>query len=602
MHGFLYSGDISETFVATFIEDKSILESIENFGNIKGKISNRHDFEIIDNSNFKLFLFGNVINFNETIKEFNIQKNNKQNLDYNVFFSHLNGSFIGILLDKNNLELRIYVDRNGLSKLYYYSEKQSIFFSTRIKKLGKILDLQVSNESLNQIFGFGFVLGDRTPFKSVKQLKRGEFLTIGDEKITKSRYHDLNLDDFNYEDESQLETELYRLWSNAIKNQVHNHDSLLIPLSGGLDSRAILAESVKHVPLEKITTLTFGALGSYDYEIGNAVSSYFGQKHYNLEVENRVGLDDLFLTFMDSEGMIDPFPNMPMLSSLRNIKNKSVISGYIGDFLVGGHNPQELVRKKIKNRTDLIWLSKYIIRNNARYSNNNSCVYEENLQENISEELHSYWPRYDDASKIYFLWFLDNHCSNWSFYKVFRFREDCVYLSPFLDNDLLDFLIKLPAKYRNKQNLYRKMLQKRYSELFTLPTKNNYGYGLGISENFLFYKKFEVALRDCLLSFIVKYINADCFKEEYLLKKPKTLQIERFNRDSNYIDYNLKIRKDKDFRRILHLLNKSLGKNIKNEDIGKLFSASITPKSPLFSNVKTIMQFYFLKNLSQSWR
>ena len=53
----------------------------------------------------------------------------------------------------------------------------------------------------------------------------------------------------------------------AFENVSEGHH--IVPLSGGLDSRAILGGLLDAGLKDQITTVTFGTLGTWDYDIGS---------------------------------------------------------------------------------------------------------------------------------------------------------------------------------------------------------------------------------------------------------------------------------------------------------------------------------------------
>lgn len=54
---------------------------------------------------------------------------------------------------------------------------------------------------------------------------------------------------------------------------------VFVPLSGGIESRMILAIALEHLPASEVATYTYGVPGTMDFEFGNAVARRAGTRH-----------------------------------------------------------------------------------------------------------------------------------------------------------------------------------------------------------------------------------------------------------------------------------------------------------------------------------
>ena len=105
-------------------------------------------------------------------------------------------------------------------------------------------------------------------------LKFGYFL---DYKNSNYSFDFSNINKNKYKDftEEKLINIGIKLWKNAIRNQFDEKEMNVVPLSGGLDSRAILATLSEITDPSKIYTYTFGSPGTWDFEIGNYIAKIF---------------------------------------------------------------------------------------------------------------------------------------------------------------------------------------------------------------------------------------------------------------------------------------------------------------------------------------
>lgn len=117
------------------------------------------------------------------------------------------------------------------------------------------------------------------------------FLTYGYFPNYRPKYNPEKVDkiEVNYTSYSDLQSQFYQVFDTVIKETIESipKDKLIvIPISGGLDSRAILAVALKHVNPNRIRTYTFGVKGSYDFEIGQQVAKKVGIHHDAIELNS----------------------------------------------------------------------------------------------------------------------------------------------------------------------------------------------------------------------------------------------------------------------------------------------------------------------------
>ncbi|MCK4306005.1 MAG: hypothetical protein KAY24_17330, partial [Candidatus Eisenbacteria sp.] len=111
----------------------------------------------------------------------------------------------------------------------------------------------------------------------------------------------------------------------------------IVPLSGGLDSRAILGGLLTAGLKDRITTITFGAPGTYDLEIGRYVARRMGLRNELIDL-TQVPLKQQFLQETVSEGaawtwLFDGFYQRQIAK--RFGKEVTFWSGYMGEALTG---------------------------------------------------------------------------------------------------------------------------------------------------------------------------------------------------------------------------------------------------------------------------
>jgi len=101
----------------------------------------------------------------------------------------------------------------------------------------------------------------------------------------------------DFDDQQKLIEIGVKYLKKAIESRVESNNTYIVPLSGGLDSRAILAGLIELGLRDKIIAVTMGVPYSYDYEIGKYVAKKMGVKNELLNLNHiPVSFDELLNT------------------------------------------------------------------------------------------------------------------------------------------------------------------------------------------------------------------------------------------------------------------------------------------------------------------
>jgi hypothetical protein len=243
----------------------------------------------------------------------------------------------------------------------------------------------------------------------------------------------------------------------------------VVPLSGGLDSRAILGGLLANVESRQVQAVTFGSPGTWDYEIGRAVACAAGVRWEAIDLSSEDWKWDtaqLVQTARRMErpvGLFDTHVNhqVPERFGAEN----AYWSGFMGDPLSGSHLP---------HRDSATWdeAQQHFVRCNR------SCHSVDLLPPDFEPRRclpPSPLPGVEDLC-------YDEQLD-------FAVRQQCLvrhivwpkgyeYRTPFLHPAWVSFILGVPRRYREGQYLYKEILKAAYARLFALPVKNNLGLPL----------------------------------------------------------------------------------------------------------------------------
>lgn len=453
----------------------------------------------------------------------------------------LNGSFVAALWDSKDKRLALINDPLGFRHLYWTQVNGKLVFASEVKAILEDEDFNrvVNDEAVADFFSFGFLLGDKTLFQGIRLLPPGSILLYHQGKVTIENYWQLRyLDNSDGYPADHYADELAGLLRKAVQRRIKGENRFGVLLSGGLDSR-LIAVFVRELQLPLIT-FTMGEPDSKDVTIAHAVSRELGSSHNFLRLRpedliryapEAVWLTDGMYNCLDSqilwiadklrekidvvlEGiqLLDGFYHfweIPLLrDKRRNIRRdikfiKRIFSPFLQESPI---RPMEKLRslfspdyyRKIK---DYPWSSFY---------------------ETVLNRPDEDWPLYDRLDYH----FVTQRLRRFTSYGSFLLRSRVEVRSPFLDRELLDFFISLPAKYRSQdKSLYRKILINMAPDLVKIP-----------------WERTGLHLEAGTLRFLIKKIQqrwASLFKSDFTYSHlvdysqwlAKDVRIQRFLRD-----------------------------------------------------------------------
>ncbi len=198
------------------------------------------------------------------------------------FASKLNGSFLILIWLKKLKKLHIINDRFSLHPLYYSNHDGELVFSSGIRAI--TIDPSVPRKpdqtAIVEFLTFDHFLGDRTILQSVKLMPQASILTYENNKLVIEPYYK-----FEYQQQHSIRTdqsfieEMNFQVNRAIKRQMQGSHSSGLMLSGGLDSRYLLA-IMSNLSNEPVNTFTWSVPGSDDARYAKECARAAGANHH----------------------------------------------------------------------------------------------------------------------------------------------------------------------------------------------------------------------------------------------------------------------------------------------------------------------------------
>jgi len=379
----------------------------------------------------------------------------------------LKGAFNIIIWEGKEKKITVINDRYGLRPIYYSQHNNGLYLASEVKAILTHNDVskKIDDSAIASLFFFGFVMGNSTYFESIKLLPPASFLVFKNNEISISNYWDFNFLDKNEgKTQNYYEEKLGNLILQAIERHVKDGVRITVPLSGGLDSRTILASiSKEYYP---INTVTFGTEDMNDVRIAKRVSNALRTNHHCLEILPEDIINSAKKIVNITDGMIS------FLHSIGNMKLE-LIRDYTdvcldGMEVIGGFfRPLDIFLGKEKLLVSNLFQP---IPSNLAKSLFTHFYYEKikdyprEIIRNISQKCKSV-----SVNNILDYYNYTERQRRFINYGNLVKRTFVEVRSPFFDNDLVDFIVSLPPNKRMYRSLYIRTFLRFFPELSKIP-------------------------------------------------------------------------------------------------------------------------------------
>ena len=364
------------------------------------------------------------------------------------FFNQFRGSFSGALYDAPKKKCIIYTNHYGDNAIFYYKNGNIWAAASDLKGLMALLKannqkLTFDEKAVQYMLTYGYMADDTTYISEIKRLLPGHYLEITSEGVKDNVYYELKrnkLDLSNVAMEEAIE-QIDILFRRAVKREF-DKDILygkrhLVELSGGLDSRMNYWVA-NDMGYKDILAITFGQADCADERIAKDIVDYW---HGEIIVWPMNGAKHLF----DLEEIVDTNFGLSIYSGIGSEKRildsldmnefGLLHTGQLGDVVLGTfmHSLEEL------------------------NDNNADGLYSDLLNSSDSAKSSLLCGNKEERLMIVrgMLGCMSSH---------FMPRIYTEVASPFLDVDLMDYMLSLPLEWRINHYIYKQWIIKKYPD------------------------------------------------------------------------------------------------------------------------------------------
>ena len=475
------------------------------------------------------------------------------------FLQKLSGMFAFCLVDQAKQKAFIVRDFYGILPVFTYNGPNGIYFASEIKALLEVASLNptINKAAIYHFFSLAYIPENFTPFNEITELKGGELIEIDLQTgaSEKRKYYEITYnEDHSIGEEAAIKTTRDLLVS-AVERNLVSDAPLGMTLSGGIDTSAMLG-IVKHLGLgPKMNTfsLKMGEKSFDESPYQRLMARYAGSIHHEILVTP----DDVIENMVNQIAFVDE-PNgngacIPsfILAQKASKHVKVLLSGEGGDELFNAYPTISAYQYRKVYRKIPAPIRKLILSGvnslPADYSKLSfdfkakrftagaeldvpdshlywRHVFTEEQKAKLLKPGHNAKPTTEFYRNLYYNGGIENEINRISMIDMKYFfvddlmvKNDRTFLAnsvegrfPFLDRMLVEYVTKLPVKYRVKGFSGLRWVEKEAMKPF-LPNKiyQRGGFGLEMPHAIWF--------ADKLGKFAETYINKEFVEKTELL-------------------------------------------------------------------------------------
>lgn len=391
-------------------------------------------------------------------------------------FKKFSGSYNLIIYKISEEKLIIVPDEFASRMLFYNNNSNCLLVCSRLNNLKKISNenIELNELATQEYFYFNFFIqNSKTLFNNIYIIPADKIFSYAENVIN---LIDFEIKQYDYSTSGTNDDDFSNIWVQAFDNllKLFPNDLLSIPLSAGLDCRAILGELNRRKLNDRIRAITFSHPKSYEYKYAKQVTNSLNIEHelISWDQEDVYQFNNYYSNFINNDFMTFCYPYIPNhLYRELSVNSNNIWSGFSGDPLMGSHT---LDLSYLTNNSRLldICMQKYRTINKHEMGILNIDF---NINE-IRDEVEKTTTRYDNLNLIegFDSWYMKNRNRYTTQCGISANRDLFEYIYPFLMISNYAYKSDIMGKY--KRSSYMKNMKKLYSKAFGFPNSSDWTY------------------------------------------------------------------------------------------------------------------------------
>ena len=392
----------------------------------------------------------------------------------------LNGALAAAIWHPEERRLVVFNDRLGLQPLYYTHHAGGLVIGSGVRALlaDERTPRKVDRVAIQEFLTFDHILGQRTLLEDVHLLAQGSLLVFQDNTLNIRRYYKLIYPQtYLFKEESVYREELVAHLRRSIQRQNYDHLPVGLLLSGGLDSRVILAELADQGTRQPLQTFTWSIPNSDDARIARELSSKIGTRHHFFELKP----DWLLHKAEKAVRITDGMGNLVNLHALATLDEEAALAsviykGFLGDAMFGfglrprfwaDYDENTLFDIHLQAYRDYDVLSFDLPTHGWIFSDELLRANGDRLMDDFRTGMLASGVKQLAAQRLYFDF--TQRVPRMTLNGVLVVRDRAAVRLPFADNDLLDFSARMPPGLLYERRVMVEAFIEAYPKLARVP-------------------------------------------------------------------------------------------------------------------------------------
>ena len=393
------------------------------------------------------------------------------------FAKELNGSFVLLLVDERRSKVVLATDRLASRKLYVRETGSAIEVSTRFRHLAKSQGL-LDPVGLAWILSSGVPFRNRTVFRDVRRMARASYRCINatssgsDQAYWMPHY----TGEYSGRPREHVRAEFAELLVQSVRKCVPWEGPVTLSLSAGYDATGIGGILTEILQARNVTSFSYGLeerqRGS-DAQQTRRLAKTWGIRHrFLLSHDGRLG-EAIERNAQWGDGLSNFCDESLAWQSLLDESDGKMIPILTGEECFGWdkvEKPEEILTKcGIRTISQSNWMREFL-------PPSTGAAFLAGQTEDVADLL-NVAPTTNEWNDIKDWIYQDQRLCHF----LLPWRENyagCVFrvIMPYLENDILDFVAKLPALWRERKNLFKESIVALLPKTFTVPRATHGGY------------------------------------------------------------------------------------------------------------------------------
>jgi len=366
-------------------------------------------------------------------------------------FSQCRGSFALVRYLANEKSLCLATDAVGLRSIYYVVQDGLLVFATALRVLEAIPEIrkQLSVLGMAELSAFLFPLAERTPYDGINILRECQLLSASSSGVALRNYYDWAIPEASSSNATEAAAQLYATFHEAVRIRAGEDKRVYSFLSGGMDSRAIVATLIGMG--RQVEALNFSDGASQDQRYAELFAVEAGSRCHLHFLPGGIFPNFSFLALSAKTELERREPtSVDRPQMIWSGDGGSVGLGHVYmDELMLDYGARGDVKGAIKHFLDFngIALSSHVLKASARER------LPQLMFDSVLSEVNRY-PREDIGKRIYlFLLFNDQRRHLFKHYETID-QHGLELLTPFFDAKFLKAVAATPASWGVQHRLY----------------------------------------------------------------------------------------------------------------------------------------------------